>query len=363
MFKTVLIANRGEIAVRIARTLKSMGIRSVAVYSDADQDSLHVAIADVAIALGGTTIASYLRGERLVAIAKETGAEAIIPGCGVLARDAEFAAQCVAAGIAFVGPTPEHIRHFGLKHITREIAAAAGVPLALGSGLLWSLEEAGSAALSIGYPLMLKCTAGGGGIGLTRCDTEAQLVAAYGSLQGLGMDLFNDSGVFIERCMVDARDIRVQIFGDGEGGVVALGERDCSLQRLHQPVIGETPAPGLPAATRTAMLAAAVKLGIAVGYASAGTVKFMYDATADAFYVLGVDAGLQGGHALAEAVTGLDLVEGMLRLAAGEPPPFENLRPPRGVAIEAHLYAQNPVANFQPSVGVLTDAHFPGMSG
>jgi urea carboxylase len=360
MFKTVLIANRGEIAVRIARTLKRMGIRSVAVYSDADRDSSHVAVADVAIALGGKTPAeSYLHGERLLALAQEAHAEAIIPGYGFLSENATFAEQCAAAGIVFVGPTPEQIRRFGLKHTSRQIAAAAGLPLTPGSGLLKDLVEAKNAALTIGYPVMLKSTAGGGGIGLSRCDTEAELSAAFESVQRLGRDFFNDSGVFIERFVADARHIEVQIFGDGRGRVVALGERDCSVQRRNQKVIEETPAPRLPQATRTALLDAAVKLGQAVNYASAGTVEFIYDSARDSFYFLEVNTRLQVEHPITEAVTGLDLVEWMLRIAAGEAPSFENLPTARGAAIEVRLYAENPVRNFQPSPGVLTDVHFP----
>ncbi|HTH94722.1 MAG TPA: biotin carboxylase N-terminal domain-containing protein, partial [Rhodocyclaceae bacterium] len=281
MFKTVLIANRGEIAVRIARTLRRMGIRSVAVFSEADRDSRHVAAADVAVVLGGpddnAPAQSYLRTERILEIARETGAEAIIPGYGFLSENAEFAEQCAAAGIAFIGPTPDQIRRFGLKHTSREIAEAAGVPLTPGTGLLKDIEEAKAAATKIGYPVMLKSTAGGGGIGLTRCDSESELIAAFDSVQRLGQNFFKDGGVFIERFVADARHIEVQIFGDGKGNVVALGERDCSVQRRNQKVVEETPAPHLPPATRTALLAAAVKLGKAVSYASAGTVEFIYD--------------------------------------------------------------------------------------
>ena len=363
MFKTVLIANRGEIAVRIARTCKRLGVRSVVVYSDADRDSLHVAAADVAIALGGpeqnASSESYLRGDRILEIARETGAEAVIPGYGFLSENTEFAAQCAAAGIVFVGPTPDQIRRFGLKHISRELAAAAGVPLTPGSGLLASLEAAKTAALEIGYPLMLKSTAGGGGIGLSRCDDEGELAAAFDSVRHLGHSFFNDGGVFVERFVADARHLEVQIFGDGRGKVVALGERDCSVQRRNQKVVEETPAPHLPAATRKALFEAAVKLGESVGYASAGTVEFIYDGARDAFYFLEVNTRLQVEHPVTEAVTGLDLVEWMLRTAAGEPPSFEGLHEPEGAAIEARIYAENPVRNFQPSPGVLTDVRFP----
>jgi urea carboxylase len=360
VFRTILIANRGEIAVRIARTLRQMGIRSVAVYSDADRDSLHVAAADTAVSLGGNTPAeSYLRGESILEIARETGAEAVIPGYGFLSENAGFAEQCAGAGLVFVGPTPDQIRRFGAKHLSREIAEGAGVPLAPGTGLLHSLEEAKAAASRIGYPVMLKSTAGGGGIGLSRCGTEAELSEAFESVRRLGRSFFKDGGVFLERFIADARHVEVQIFGDGTGRIVALGERDCSVQRRNQKVIEETPAPALPPATRATLLRAAVRLGEAVGYLSAGTVEFIYDAARDAFYFLEVNTRLQVEHAITEAVTGLDLVEWMVRIAAGEPPAFDCLPEPRGAAMEARIYAESPVRDFQPSPGVLTEVGFP----
>lgn len=360
MFKTVLIANRGEIAVRIAATLKRMGIRSVAVHSDADADSLHVAVADMAVSLGGQTPAeSYLCGDRIIDIALQTGADAIIPGYGFLSENTGFAEQCAAAGIVFIGPTPDQIRRFGLKHTSREIAQAAGVPLTPGTGLLRDIAEACAAAAAIGYPVMLKSTAGGGGIGLQRCGDEAELVAAFDSVKRLGQSFFKDGGVFIERFVADARHVEVQIFGDGNGNVVALGERDCSVQRRNQKVIEETPAPGLPPETRRRLLDAAVRLGRAVNYVSAGTVEFIYDGARDDFYFLEVNTRLQVEHPVTEAVTGLDLVEWMIRIAAGHPPAFDNLPEPQGAAIEVRLYAENPVRNFAPSPGVLTEVHFP----
>ncbi|MFY8095849.1 MAG: urea carboxylase [Niveispirillum sp.] len=360
MFSTVLIANRGEIAVRIAATLKRMGIRSVAIYSDADADSLHVAVADLAVALGGQTPAdSYLRGDRIIEIARETGAEAIIPGYGFLSENTDFAEQCAAAGIAFVGPTPDQIRRFGLKHTSREIAKAAGVPLTPGTDLLKDVAEAKAAAAGIGYPVMLKSTAGGGGIGLQRCADEGELVAAFDSVKRLGQSFFKDGGVFIERFVSDARHVEVQIFGDGRGNVVALGERDCSVQRRNQKVIEETPAPGLPPDTRARLLDAAVRLGQAVGYVSAGTVEFIYDSARDAFYFLEVNTRLQVEHPVTEAVTGLDLVEWMIRIAAGDPPDFAQVPEPQGASIEVRLYAENPVRNFAPSPGTLTEVFFP----
>lgn len=360
MLHTVLIANRGEIAVRIARTLKRMGIRSVAVYSDADRNSAHVGACAQAISLGGNSAAdSYLRTDLILAAARESGAQAIIPGYGFLSENAAFAEQCEAAGIAFCGPTPQQIRQFGLKHSSREIAEQAGVPLTPGTGLLGSLDEALSAAEQLGYPLMLKSTAGGGGIGLTRCDDQTALIDAYENVKRLGQNFFSDSGVFLERFVDNARHVEVQIFGDGQGNVIALGERDCSLQRRNQKVVEETPAPQLPSATRQQLLDASVSLGKAVNYRSAGTVEYIYDATRDAFYFLEVNTRLQVEHPITEACTGVDLVEWMVLTAGGQPPALDIDIQPSGAAMEVRLYAEDPVRDFQPSPGVLTDVSFP----
>lgn len=361
MFNTVLIANRGEIACRAIRTLQRLGIKSVAVYSDADKNAEHVKQADVAVALGGEKASdSYLRIDKIIDAARETGAQAIWPGYGFLSESLPFAAACEQAGIVFVGPTAQQIGEFGLKHRARELAAEAGVPMTPGTGLLDSLEEAQDAAAKIGYPVMLKSTAGGGGIGLTRCADAQALNQAWESVRRLGEQFFSDAGVFVERCIDRARHIEVQIFGDGKGNVVALGERDCSLQRRNQKVVEETPAPHLPAATREALLSAAVQLGRLVNYRSAGTVEFIYDAARDAFYFLEVNTRLQVEHPVTECVTGLDLVECMLRVAADEAIDWARLQQaPQGAAIEVRIYAENPLKNFQPSPGVLTEVAFP----
>ncbi|MEI2418219.1 urea carboxylase [Orrella sp. JC864] len=361
MFQTVLIANRGEIAVRAIRTLKRLGVRSVAVYSDPDRNAAHVRQADTAVALGGEKAAdSYLCIDKLLAAARQSGAQAIYPGYGFLSESAEFAQACEQAGIAFVGPTPGQMREFGLKHRARELAAAAGVPMTPGTGLLADAGQAIAQAQAIGYPVMLKSTAGGGGIGLTRCDDAQSLRRAFETVQRMGKQFFSDGGAFIERYVQDARHVEVQIFGDGRGKVVALGERDCSVQRRNQKVIEETPAPGLPEATRRALHEAAVRLGESVSYRSAGTVEFIYDAARDAFYFLEVNTRLQVEHPVTEAVTGLDLIECMLRVAAGDALDWDALaRPPQGAAIEVRLYAEDPVRQFQPSPGVLTDVFFP----
>ncbi|QJW56871.1 Acetyl-/propionyl-coenzyme A carboxylase alpha chain [Serratia plymuthica] len=361
MFTTVLIANRGEIACRAIRTLKRLGVTSVAVYSDADRNAPHVTEADLAVALGGEKAAdSYLCIDKILAAAVETGAQAIYPGYGFLSESAEFADACEAAGIAFIGPTAAQIREFGLKHRARELAAVAQVPMTPGTGLLDGIEDAVTAAARIGYPVMLKSTAGGGGIGLTRCDDEAALREAYDSVKRLGEQFFRDSGAFIERFVDQARHVEVQIFGDGQGRVAALGERDCSLQRRNQKVVEETPAPNLPAATRQALHQAAVALGESVNYRSAGTVEFIYDGARDEFYFLEVNTRLQVEHPVTEMVTGLDLIECMLQVAAGDALDWAALqRAPQGASIEVRIYAEDPLKNFQPSPGVLTEVHFP----
>ncbi len=361
MFHTVLIANRGEIAVRAIRTLRALGIKSVAVYSDADRNAAHARLADVAVPLGGERAAdSYLVAERVLQAALDTGAQAVFPGYGFLSESAEFAKACDAAGLVFIGPTPHQLREFGLKHRARELAAQAGVPMTPGTGLLSSLEQALREAGRIGYPVMLKSTAGGGGIGLSRCANDAELSAAFDSVQRLGEQFFKDGGVFIERCLDRARHIEVQIFGDGAGRVVALGERDCSTQRRNQKVVEETPAPHLSEATRRALHRAAIQLGESVSYRSAGTVEFIYDVEREAFYFLEVNTRLQVEHPVTELVTGLDLIACMLKVAAGDALDWDAIsRPPQGAAMEVRLYAEDPIKQFQPSPGTLTEVVFP----
>ena len=274
MFSKVLIANRGAIACRIIRTLRRMGVRSVAVFSDADAGSQHVSQADEAVRIGPPAAAqSYLDVEAILAAARATGAEAIHPGYGFLSENAAFAEACEREGIAFIGPTPDNIRAFGLKHTARDIAQAQGVPLAPGTDLLVDAEAALLAAERIGFPVILKATAGGGGIGMRVCEDAASVAEAFASVTRLGGANFSDTGVFLERYVRRARHIEVQVFGDGSGGVVALGERDCSLQRRNQKVIEETPAPGISESTRGRLFDAAARLGRAVNYESVGTVE------------------------------------------------------------------------------------------
>ena len=293
MFTKVLIANRGAIACRVIRTLRKMGIKSVAVYSEADAGSLHVRQADEAVLIGPAPAAqSYLVVEKILEVAKQTGAQAIHPGYGFLSENAAFAASCAAAGIVFIGPKPDHMRRFGLKHTAREIAQSEGVPLLPGTGLLADATAALREAEVIGYPVMLKSTAGGGGIGMQLCWTAAELEPAFAKVDRLSRSNFKESGLYLEKYVERARHIEVQIFGDGQGRVVALGERECSIQRRNQKIIEETPAPGLPATIRAKLLDCAEKLGRAVNYENAGTVEFVYDDATRDFYFLQVNTRL-----------------------------------------------------------------------
>lgn len=361
MFNKVLIANRGAIACRIIRTLKRLNIRSVAVYSDADRHASHVLQADEAVRLGPAPASeSYLRQDLIIAAVRATGAQAIHPGYGFLSENASFAERCEDAGIAFVGPTPQQMRDFGLKHTARALAEQHDVPLLPGSTLLDDVGHALSEAASIGYPVMLKSTAGGGGIGMQLCRSKQELADAFHSVERLAKSNFSQGGVFLEKYVERARHIEVQIFGDGRGNVVALGERDCSVQRRNQKVIEETPAPHLDEHTRAQLLRSAQRLGQAIGYRSAGTVEFVYDDVARRFYFLEVNTRLQVEHGVTEQVTGIDLVEWMIRVAANEPPDLTSYVPsPRGHSIQVRLYAEDPAHNFRPSSGLLSHVELP----
>ncbi|HYI73008.1 MAG TPA: urea carboxylase [Skermanella sp.] len=361
MFRKVLIANRGEIACRVIRTLDRMGIASVAVYSEADRHSLHVSMAGEAVCIGPAAVSeSYLDADRILEAARVTGAEAIHPGYGFLSENPSFAEACAEAGIVFIGPTPDQMRAFGLKHTARRIAQDSGVPLSPGSGLLADAEEAVRAADSIGYPVMIKSTAGGGGIGMQLCRDPSQLAPMFEAVSRLSRNNFKESGVYLEKFVEHARHIEVQIFGDGRGSVVALGERDCSAQRRNQKVIEETPAPALSNDQRQALFDAAERLGRAVGYQSAGTVEFIYDTSASQFYFLEVNTRLQVEHGVTEEVTGVDLVEWMIVQAAGEPLPLAaHARCAEGASIQVRVYAEDPGRAFRPSAGILTEAIFP----
>ena len=361
MFRKVLIANRGAIACRIIRTLDSMGIASIAVYSDADRHSMHVARAGEAVAIGPSPAAeSYLRIDAILDAARSTGAQAVHPGYGFLSENPEFAEACQRAGIVFIGPKPAQMRAFGLKHKARELALLAGVPLAPGSGLLRDIAHAESEAARIGYPVMIKSTAGGGGIGLQLAATPSDLEPMYERVERLARNNFKDSGLFIEKYVARGRHVEVQIFGDGKGNVIALGERDCSAQRRNQKIIEETPAPNLPDKTRAALFDTACRLGRQVGYESAGTVEYLYDSATDEFYFLEVNTRLQVEHGVTEEVNRIDLVEWMVRQAAGEMAPLDQASvKPRGASIQARLYAEDPSRDFRPSSGLLTHVAWP----
>ncbi len=361
MFDTVLIANRGAIACRIIRTLKAMGVRSLAVYSEADRHSLHVSQADAAVCIGPAPASeSYLDYRKILQVATEHGARAIHPGYGFLSENAEFADACEHAGIAFIGPTPQQMREFGLKHTARRLAQHSGVPLLPGSGLLDDLAHAQTEALRIGYPVMLKSTAGGGGIGMQLCWSERELADAFHTVERLARSNFSQGGIFLEKYVETARHIEVQIFGDGLGKVVALGERDCSLQRRNQKVVEETPAPGISDELRQRLMSTAVKLGEAVNYRSAGTVEYVYDSNNHAFYFLEVNTRLQVEHGVTEQVTGVDLVEWMVRVAAGDTGfLYVYAHRPTGCSVQARLYAEDPGKHFQPCAGLLSEVEFP----
>jgi urea carboxylase len=357
----VLVANRGEIACRILRTLERLAVPSVAVFSDPDAGAPHVRLADEAVALGGAAVGeSYLRPGAMLDAARASGAVAIHPGYGLLSENAEFAAACDAAGVTFIGPTPAQIRDFGMKDRARALAEAAGVPVLAGSPALASARDAAALAARLGFPLLLKASAGGGGIGMRLCRDPAALERDFESVQRLATAHFGNGAVFLERFLERARHVEVQIFGDGAGQVVSLGTRDCSLQRRHQKLVEEAPAAGLASALVAALEAAACELGCSVAYRSAGTVEFLVDADAGTFHFLEVNTRLQVEHCVTEEICGVDLVEWMVRLAAGDAGFLRAYRhAPRGHAIEVRLYAEDPAAQFRPSAGTLTAARLP----
>ena len=367
MFDAVLVANRGEVAVRVLRAARALGLRTVAVFSDADAAAPHVRLADAAVRLGPPSPAeSYLRGDAVLEAALAAGAGAIHPGYGFLSEDAAFAAAVEAAGLVFVGPAPAHLAVFGDKHRARAAASAAGVPLVPGSGLLDDVDDALAAAEAVGYPVILKAAGGGGGIGMQVCDGPDGLREAYGRVRRVAAATFGRDRVFLERFVRRARHVEVQVFGDGAGQVVSLGDRDCSLQRRHQKVVEEAPAPGLPDDVRARLAAAARALTASVAYRSAGTVEYVYDVERREAAFLEVNTRLQVEHTVTEEVTGVDLVGWMLRLARGDADLREELAalppdgpPLRGHAVEARVYAEDPRRGYRPSAGLLTHVTFP----
>lgn len=359
MFKTLLIANRGEIARRVMRTARRMGIRTVAVFSEADADAPHVREADEAVLIGPAPSAeSYLRADKILEAAKQTGADAIHPGYGFLSENAKFAEDCAEAGVVFVGPPADAIRAMGLKDRAKALMEKANVPVTPGyHGDNQDPEHLKNAADAIGYPVLIKAIAGGGGKGMRKVDHERDFLAALDSCRREAQKSFGEDAVLIEKFISNPRHIEVQVFGDRRGRVVHMFERDCSLQRRHQKVIEEAPAPGMTPNVRAAMCSAAVQAAKAVGYVGAGTVEFIVDGSGklreDGFYFMEMNTRLQVEHPVTEMVTGLDLVELQLRVAAGGSVPEQDQISLKGHAIEARLYAEDPASGFLPSIGPL----------
>jgi 3-methylcrotonyl-CoA carboxylase alpha subunit len=370
MFASVLIANRGEIAVRIARTARRLGLRTIAVYSQADAGALHVRLADEAHLIGPAPAAeSYLAAGRLIDVAKRAGAACIHPGYGFLAENPEFAEACAAAGIVFIGPPPAAIRAMGLKDAAKALMEKAGVPVVPGyHGARQEPKFLREKAYEIGYPVLVKAVAGGGGKGMRRVDKHAEFEAALAGAMREAKSAFGDDRVLVEKYIASPRHIEIQVFGDARGNVIHLNERDCSLQRRHQKVIEEAPAPGMSLGLRAAMGQAAVAAAKAVGYVGAGTVEFIAEASkglaADRFWFMEMNTRLQVEHPVTEAVTGLDLVEWQFRVASGEPLPLaQGDVPLAGHAVEARLYAEDPEKGFLPSTGRLVALDFPSGEG
>ncbi|HUC58591.1 MAG TPA: biotin carboxylase N-terminal domain-containing protein [Streptosporangiaceae bacterium] len=361
----MLVANRGEIARRVIRTARRLGVRAVAVYSEADAGLPFVAEADEAVLIGPAPAKdSYLNVESILAAAKRTGAEAIHPGYGFLAENAEFAARVIDTGLTWVGPSPGAIEQMGDKIRARNLMVAAGVPVAEGSSEPVADEDAAVAlAARIGYPVMVKAAAGGGGIGMSAAADDQQLRAGFATARSRAERFFSSPAILLERYLPSARHVEVQILGLADGRVIALGERDCSVQRRHQKVAEETPSPGVDAGLRERMLAAAVKAGETVGYLGAGTVECLVDTTTGEFVFLEMNTRLQVEHPVTEMVTGIDLVEQQLRIAAGGDVTFDPAALQfSGCALELRVYAEDPV-RFLPSPGTITQWHEPSGPG
>jgi acetyl-CoA carboxylase, biotin carboxylase subunit len=365
MFKKILIANRGEIAVRVMRACREMGIRTVAVYSEVDRASLHVRYADEAYAIGpAPSTQSYLVMERILEAARSSGAEAIHPGYGFLAENPEFARACREAGVVFVGPTPEAMELMGSKTASRQATARAGLPVVPGSDHnLESLDEVRRVAEEIGFPVMLKASAGGGGKGLRRVEAASELESAYRTARSEAENAFNDSSVYVEKYIEQPRHVEIQILGDQHGHLIYLGERECTLQRRHQKVMEECPSPLVDEALRRRMGETAVRIGQLAGYSNAGTVEFLMDSRKN-FYFLEMNARLQVEHPVTEMVVGMDLVQEQLRIAAGHPLTWrqEDVQL-RGWAMECRIYAEDPANHFFPSPGLITRLQVPAGPG
>ena len=364
MLQKILIANRGEIAVRIIRTCAEMGILAVAVYADADRHALHVKKADEAHSLGEDPLAGYLNPHKLVNLALETGCDAIHPGYGFLSENAEFAEICRDRGIRFIGPAPETIHAMGDKTRARAAMQAAGVPVVPGSeGNLVSVEEALALAERIGYPVMLKATSGGGGRGIRRCENADELRRNFKRVVSEATKAFGSADVFLEKCIVDPRHIEVQILADRHGNVIHLFERDCSIQRRNQKLIEIAPSPQLSEEQRRTVCELAVKAARAVGYENAGTVEFLFDRDGN-FYFMEMNTRIQVEHTITEAITGIDIVEEQIRIASGLPLRYrQDEVAKRGYAIQFRINAEDPRNDFLPSFGRITRYYAPGGPG
>ncbi|MGH3357253.1 MAG: acetyl-CoA carboxylase biotin carboxylase subunit [Nocardioidaceae bacterium] len=354
--RRLLIANRGEIAVRVARAARDLGIETVSVHSTADRDSRHVTVADRSVCVGGVSASSsYLRSDALLHVAEATGCDAVHPGYGFLSEDATFAQAVCDAGLVWVGPTPDTIRRMGDKARARALAADAGVPVVPGSdGVLGSEEEAVEFGRRHGFPLLLKARAGGGGKGMRVVEDEHELPSVLALARQEAAGAFGDDGMYVERYLPRVRHVEVQVLGDHHGGLIALGERDCSVQRRHQKVLEEAPAFDLPAERRDAMCDTALRLAEAVGYRSAGTVEFLVDAASGSFYFIEMNTRIQVEHPVTEEITGVDLVAWQLRIAGGQSLDRLERPVPSGHAMEFRVTAEDPARDFLPSPGRLS---------
>ena len=365
MFKRVLVANRGEIAVRVIRALRGMGIPSVAVYSKEDQDSLHGRLAEERVCIGeGSSRNSYLNMDTLITVAKNTGCDAIHPGYGFLSENAQFAEKCRENDICFIGPSPEVIDGMGDKSQARTKMREAGVPVVPGSlNALYDVKEALEEAKAMGFPVMIKASSGGGGKGMRECYSEGDFENEFLTAQRESANAFSDDAMYLEKLILEPRHVEVQIMGDSFGNVIALGERDCSIQRNHQKLVEESPSPIVTAESRKAMMEAAVNAAKAVSYVGAGTIEFIVDQEGK-FYFMEMNTRIQVEHGVTELVTDTDLVIEQIRVCAGEPLSMKQEEVLlRGHAIECRINAEIPEKNFMPSPGTITALHLPGGNG
>lgn len=365
MFEKILVANRGEIAVRVIRACKELGIKTVAVYSEVDEQSLHATLADEAVLLPGfKAAATYLNSTAIIKAAKEHGARAVHPGYGYLAESGDFAQKCSDEGLVFIGPSPETIRLAGNKLKAKEIAARSGVPVIPGSSRgVASVIEAAFVAGQIGYPVMVKAGAGGGGRGMRICQDERQLREEFPIARAEAASAFSDPTLYIEKFLPNPRHIEIQILGDRYGKIIHLGERDCTIQRRYQKLIEETPSPALTDELRESIGSAALKVARSINYSNAGTVEFILDAQNN-FYFMEINARLQVEHPVTELVTGIDLVKEQIRLALGEPINYQTpVQNPRGWALECRINAEDPGRFFLPSPGLIEIYRPPGGYG